>query len=355
MPETDTGIGIPIPGPTEPQDPGITVDDVITVPPPVVQPGAPSPPPSPSPNPLPPSTGGAGDLSNIAWILLALAFLLLALAWVNLINWMSRSLWRALRRGGTAPQLDQHKTSQALSNWIGNAVKGIDPEVGYGFAASGKTVGLLGDVLMRLHVRVRTLAAKTGAIEHATNSTAAAQAAIRGQLHAQGANITGLQTQTQAIAAADKAQAATAEARLHALEQYQHTILEPELERLRANIPELQRGQIATKKRVDNHDSLLTDTAAVAGTAAALATLGGSWIRCDNNGRLGAAQCNLPENLLKDLLALLAVVGLGTFSLEELARWEKTIIGDARGDVEAFWRWTGKARKASHSLGSTGL
>jgi hypothetical protein len=82
----------------------------------------------------------------------------------------------------------------------------------------------------------------------------------------------------------------------------------------------------------------LTDTAAVAGTAAALATLGGSWIRCDNNGRLGAAQCGLPENLLKDLLALLAVVGLGTFSLEELANWEKGIVGETKDAVAAFWR-----------------
>ena len=330
-------VGIPIPGPPAPSPPE-------TPPAPV-----------PEPAPLPPSTGGAGDLSNIAWILLALAFLLLAIAWTNLINWSMRSIWSVFRRGSTAPQLDPHKTAQGLSNWIGNAVKGIDPEVGYGFTASGKTVGLLGDVLMRLHVRVRTLAAKTGAIERATNSTAAAQAAIRGQLHDQSASITGLQTTTAAVEASAKAQAASAEARLHALETYQHAVLEPELERLRANIPELQRGQIDTKKRVDNHDSLLTDTATLAGVAAALGTLGGSWIRCDNNGRLGAAQCGLPENLLKDLLALLAVIGLGTFSLVELAEWEKTIIGDARGATEAFWRWSGKARATSHSLGSTGL
>ena len=62
------------------------------------------------------------------------------------------------------------------------------------------------------------------------------------------------------------------------------------------------------RKRIGKLEKLSAGEIAAGAVAIALAKLGLSWIRCENNKAVGKAICGLPSNLLQDLLGLLTDV-----------------------------------------------
>lgn len=296
-------IGIEVPPPTEPLDPGITIDTAPPEPAPPTEPVAPAPPTVPRPAPGPPvSTGGMPDLDKVAWILLALAALLLALAWTDLINWASRTLFAALRRSNP-PQLAPHKVGQRLTNYLGNATKDIDPDVGRSFTAAGDTVGALGALQVAITTRVLNLARKTTAIERGTHTTRLAQQAIRARVNAQAAAQYAYQQKASALQTQDRLAIQTDKARLDSYITHVTKVIEPELDNLRHRIPPLEHSQTDLWALIKKHEQLFGATAVAAGVATALRSFGSDWIRCDNNRDIGEATCGTHGNFLKKLLS----------------------------------------------------
>lgn len=67
----------------------------------------------------------------------------------------------------------------------------------------------------------------------------------------------------------------------------------------------LNRDITGLRKRIGKLEKLSAGTIAAGAVALALARLGLSWIRCENNKKVGKAICGLPSNLLNDVLGLL--------------------------------------------------
>lgn len=97
---------------------------------------------------------------------------------------------------------------------------------------------------------------------------------------------------------------------------------------LGAHIP-LIKDLTGIRKRIGKLEHLLTRKASLALVATALATLGVSWIRCNNWKRLGRGVCGLPSSAITDLLGLITDV----FILADICEVIK-LTDDAFGVIE---------------------
>jgi hypothetical protein len=311
-------IGIPIEG-----DHGLNAPYIPTPPHPPIglpaPPVTPSPEPGPAPEPAPapepePTLGQAmPDLGNIAWLLVLLGLIAVAVALVDFFNWLFRSMLGPLWPRSGSKTVTAPKLTQALSNSLGQHFDGLDGELGQSFQKLAQlTTGLGGAILAGEKVSYQ-IAVKLARVQGHAVRTDATAASARQQ--AKAAQATATEARQSAITAAATAAAAnqTLQGRLDDLTHHVTRVLEPELEHLRHKIPELEKGAIVTWDEIKKHDLLLGAGAMTAAVAAGLGHLGGSWIRCENNQDLGKKLCGTDPGLLgkvskngiEDALALL--------------------------------------------------
>lgn len=247
--------------------------------------------------------GGLPGIVVFALILLALAFTALLNALANLANDLLRLIWGRVAPGRTPPQVTPHQVGQRVTNALGTAAANADPEVGGDLTQLAATVTWVGRAILALEVRLHRLALQLAPLAGATKSLTGRAAALEAGA-AQAKRLQQQQQQAQTIKDEQAAKRATGlEARLAGLEQYRAKVIEPELERLRSQIPELQRGHVVTQKEIEQHNELLGLTGFTTLTAAALARLGANWIRCQATQELGRGICRQGPDLSSALLA----------------------------------------------------
>jgi hypothetical protein len=248
-----------------------------------------------------PDTGALPGLDKLALIILVLGLVLLADAITSFLNWMLRTVWPG--GGGRAKQLQPVAATKALGTYLGTFAAKFDPEVGTNFTQMATTAGLLSRTLVGLATRLYHVAETVSLLQSQASAGVDATNALRHRLQAQGAaqvqTVKELQSQIDREQAIEQA----TERRLHTLERHVTTVLEPELERLRKRIPDLEKGQATTTERVSQHDTMLGLDAMVATVATAMGKLGTTWTRCDTNRQLGENACRDESGLLKALLA----------------------------------------------------
>jgi hypothetical protein len=248
-----------------------------------------------------PDTGALPGLDKLAMILLVLGLVLLANAITSFLNWMLRTAWPG--GGSRAKQLQPVATTKALGSYLGTFAQSFDPEVGTSFTQMATTAGLMSRAFVALATRLYHVAEVVSVLQSQASANVDATNALRHKVQVQDA--AQVQTVKELQAQIDKEDAAErrTERQLHALERYVTTVLEPELERLRKRIPDLEKGQATTTKRVEQHDTMLGLDAMVATVATAMSKLGTTWTRCDTNRQIGEDACRDESGLLKALLA----------------------------------------------------
>ena len=294
--------GIPILPPEDDDGELIFEPGGATVPPTLTKVGL-----RPSPIPVPPVTAppggsGGGKGPNVLLWLLILALVLLAAALSKFFNWFMRSTLGRLWPAAGKPTLTPLKITQAISSTLGPAALKVDPDAGTGFVNLAATVNQMGDTFKHLGWVVH---AEAAAIERLTRSHDAAQqlagSALKQAAQAKHQAQTAQHTATVTREQGEAAQKAT-QARQRVATEHIHHVIEPELHRLRNEIPELKKGQATTWDELQKYIEAGGATAAIAATAYGLARLGGSWIRCDNNQSIGKEMCGSTGSSIARLL-----------------------------------------------------
>jgi len=255
------------------------------------------------PEPEAPDTTATPDLGELAILIVVLGLVAFAKAISDFLNWLFRTmlgpLWPRTGRKQVSPQL----LTQGLSNALGTEFQKLDSKLGMNLTRMGDTAGLMGQAIYQIGVAVQLAAETVARLEGRTGKTENAQNALR---HAQQTDRQKL-TQTQAqVAAQGKHDAEALRAvreDLHRLQEHVTRVIEPELDGLRHAIPQLEKGSVALWGEVEKHSEAIGLAGASAMVAAALARLGGSWIRCDNTRAVGEAVCGMDANLVRRLLA----------------------------------------------------
>jgi hypothetical protein len=259
-----------------------------------------------------PDTGALPGLDKLAMIILVLGLVLLANAITSFLNWMLRAAWPG--GGSRAKQLQPVATTKALGSYLGTFAQGFDPEVGTSFTQMATTAGLMSRAFVALATRLYHVAEVVSVLQSQASANVDATNALRHKVQVQDA--AQVQTVKELQAQIDKEDAAEqrTERQLHALERYVTTVLEPELERLRDRLPDLEKGQATTTKRVEQHDTMLGLDAMVGTVAAAMSRLGTTWTRCDTNRDIGESLCSNGgqglKNLLKGLIPFVDIAAL---------------------------------------------
>jgi hypothetical protein len=301
--------GIPLPPLEAPEPVPPITPEPPTVTPPVEQTTAPAPPTTPAPPSEPeiPDVGSGGggfpDLLDFAALLIVLGILALLAYMTGLANFILKLAWSAFGRGGSAPQISTVQFGQPVANQLAPYVTGLDAKLGADFMLQAGIVARVGRAILAAeetiyHVLVRLLPLEGQAANqerlssHLSNRLSHQEAAQQAQ-------------QRQAALAKVQAQqrAHGLDQRLRALETHITTLIDPELDQLRHRIPELEKGATIAWDEIKSHSEALGLTGLTLGTAAALARLGGSWIRCDNAQEIGNQMCGPTGNSLARLLA----------------------------------------------------
>jgi hypothetical protein len=280
-----------------------------------------------------PDTGALPGLDKLAMIILVLGLVLLANAITSFLNWMLRAAWPG--SGSRAKQLQPVATTKALGSYLGTFAHGFDQEVGTSFTQMATTAGLISRAFVSLATRLYHVAEAVSLLESQASANVDATNALRHKVQVQDA--AQVQTVKELQAQIDKEDAAErrTERQLHALERYVTTVLEPELERLRKRIPELEQGQVTTTKRVEQHDTMLGLDAMVGTVAAAMAKLGTTYTRCDTNRDLGERICQEGgqglRNLLRGLIPLVGIAELCALVTAVSAVGNSSLVQDGLG------------------------
>lgn len=303
----------------------------------------PQPEPEPEPGPVgptlvPPVTPGpAADISKLALWLIILGLIAAAAALIQAFNNLFKWFLGPLFKRAGSPTLSAQQFTQTLSNALGASYQSIDADVAMILQRLNDTAGRSATVAVATAGLALQIAERVGRLEgHSTGqdqqqaktATQAAQAAQEAALAAQAAKTLSKGT-AAALGALRASQSAETTHVTH--------LIEPEIDGLKARIHELERGAESAWDLLKQHEDALGVAGLAAGVATGLAQLGSSWIRCDANAALGKANCGLPKNLLNDLLAALAVVAFGTFTLQELAKYLQDGIKDIEGLIVKFW------------------
>jgi len=309
----DDGLGIPIQPPPEgtPTLPGITVPPVTE---PAQQTVAPPSPPSTPVEPAVPDQGKAGgkfDLIELALLLVLLGIIALFVSLTSFYNWLIRNTLGRLFSAAGSPQLSEVQVGQALSNYLGGQFANLDAQFGVAFTSLGEDVAQVGLAIKNAEETLFQAVAKLVNLEHSHTATKTQQITTTERLKPTIERITRVEHVAGTESAAQKAEALAYQQQLHQLTEHVTNIIDPELKALRHLIPRLEHGHASLWDEISKHSEALGIAGLTAGVAAALAQLGGTWIRCENNQAIGESLCGNTGNLLKDLLAgLLDVSGL---------------------------------------------
>ncbi len=283
---------------------------VVTGPKIEITPLVPSPQPlrQPAPPAKPPATqGGLTDFWLFVMIFVAFGLAALANALTDFLNWLRLALLGPILRSRTPPKLDPAQVTQALTAPLGEAIQTADPAVGGSFAQLG------------------SLAAEVGH-EIAANAQVAAQTAEH--LSVLDGSQTGLKRTVGHTATQTRQAVVTLQRQQHASDvrqtaQIQHVthLIEPELEALRHEIPQLRKGLTTAWTEIRKHEELLGAAGMAAGVGGALTAIGASWIECEANKILGKAACGKGPNFWRKLLG----GALDVFGVAELCLLTKSI------------------------------
>jgi hypothetical protein len=112
--------------------------------------------------------------------------------------------------------------------------------------------------------------------------------------------------------------------------------LEREQTKDRTAIGEIEHGATRTWEWIRTHPLSAATGAFTGAVAIALARLGFGFMRCRSWQRLGRSLTCNDANVLADLLAAATLV-VGAMNLEELARAEQQVIGEAASIAKRFW------------------
>jgi hypothetical protein len=280
-----------------------------------------------------PDTGALPGLDKLAMIILVLGLVLLANAITSFLNWMLRAAWPG--GGSRARQLQPDATTKALGSYLGTFAQGFDPEVGTSFTQMATTAGLMSRAFVALATRLYHVSEVVSVLQSQASANVDATNALRHKVQVQDA--AQVQTVKELQAQIDKEDAAErrTERQLHALERYVTTVLEPELERLRDRLPDLEKGQATTTKRVEQHDTMLGLDAMVGTVALAMAKLGTTYTRCDTNRDIGERICQEGgqglRNLLRGLMPLLGIAELCALVSAVSAVGNSSLVQDGLG------------------------
>lgn len=334
-----------------PSEPSITAPLRPSFPPPVKPPAppigvpVPVPPPEPAPVPapvpvLPPDPGNpeaVPDLGILALLIVVLGLIALAAALVDLFKWLFRFMLGPLASRSRSQSLTTARLQQAVSNYLGNAYTGVDAHVGISFAKLGAMVGRTGGAILATERRVYTVVTHLSRLERGqtalkldnTTTNARVQSAQHTAVHAE------TRAATEATRAQTQEQVLTA--RLLALETHVTKLLEPELERLRAQIPHLEKGQTIAFDRLQKHEEALGIGPLTAATAVALGRLGADWASCETSRSAGEALCGAGAQNVKNFLNLLLAAGI-LLDFKDYVRLEQKLVRPATEAIASLLR-----------------
>ena len=311
MADEPIGIGTTPPDDTTPTLPGITVPPTTE---PVTQTEAPPAPPETPVEPAIPDqgkTGGTFDLLDLAGLLLLLGIIALFVSLTGFFNWLIRNTLGRLFNAAGRPQVSSTAVGQAISNNLGQAFSGFDAQFGVVFQSLGEDVGQVGLALRNAEQTLFQAVSKLVTLEQSHTATKAQAETITVKEKPTIERVTTVEHKTKVKIEVDKVADPAYQQELDRLTHHITDIIDPELEALRHLIPKLEHGHASLWDEVSKHSEALGIAGLVAGTAAALAQLGGTWIRCENNQAIGESLCGNTGNLLKDLLnGLLDIGGL---------------------------------------------
>lgn len=291
---------VPVP-PITPEPPSVTtpVEKKLTPTPPT----QPAPPVAPEIPDVGSGGGGFPDILDLAALLLVLGILALLAYITNLTNFVLKLVWSTFGRRGSAPQLSQTQLGQPVSNLLAPYVQSRDAQLGSEFTQAGGIVARVGRAILAAEDAIGAAVDHFLPIENKVTTHAQ-----------QAAHVSNRVSHLEATGAVQHAQATFGQAqalqraqgldqRLTALETHITTLIDPELDQLKAQIPPLQKGATIAWDEIKKHNEALGAAGLALGVAGALAQLGGSWIRCESTQAIGEALCKSNDNLIKDLLS----------------------------------------------------
>lgn len=301
------------------------------------------------PEPEAPDTTAVPELSKLALLLLVLAFIAIAKAFTDFINWLFRNMLGPLWPKTGSKQASSQAMTQGLSNYLGTFAQGVDSELGVNFTRMAETAGMLGQFVGEVGATLQLMAEDIAGIEGVQASTRNGQAALRQRQRQQAQQLEHTQTQVATAAKAQTATNHTLEQRLDQLTHHVHHVIEPELDGLRNAIPALERGAATTWDEVQKHSEAIGLAGTVAATATALSRLGAGWTRCETNQLVGKELCNTSPDqvrkLLKGLFPLIDIALLCSFVKLISQMGKNPVLLDALGvfsiGVEDLLRCTG--------------
>lgn len=259
--------------------------------------------PSPTGPKLGPSAGGTGpDLWTVVMLLVALGLLTLMKSITDFLNWLGGQVPGLPGGGGGGGKLSPAKATQAMSNYLGSQVSGIDAYMGSALHTEAIMVRRVGSIILRAAQVTHQLAMSLNRIESgsATARHATQQAQHRANQAQQTANIVATQTATEASRA--KQSEGQLQHHIATVQQSQTHLIEPELDALKDRIPKLEKGIADAFDLLKQHEEALGIGAITAATGIALGRIGGGWIACETNQLLGNALCRNGSNQLRHLL-----------------------------------------------------
>lgn len=295
------------------------------------------------------------DIIAICVLLVAIGLISMGQQFIAFLNWVIQTTVGKIPFVGSLVGGAAEDAFQFLSSQLGSAAGALEGYLGACFGLLAGMVEWVGKLIassLLFDARMAEVLVKHGVqiVTHdITDTIHTATDTIVKQ------SVTDVHTVTRVADTATRAAVAGLTGTVGTLGHDISDVLEPTIEGVRARVKELEDASIRTWNLLRQHEEALAIGAVTAAVAVAVDELGATWIRCDKNGALGRQMCGLPQGLFGDLLAALAVVAAGTFTLEELARWLQGSIKDIEPAIAQFWAASVKGAGGNPSLGMTGL
>ena len=284
----------------------------------------------------PPQTPEAlPGMSDLAKLIVLLGIIALAAVIGDAIRNALRFLLGPLLKRTPMRNLTPAQWQQTFSSSLGSAFGDIDATLGHSFGLLAENVTGVGAAILAAERTLHTAAVRIGSL----SGIVRAQQTSGGHTARQARAASEAASAAQSAVAAEARRAAAAESvlreRIAAEPSYVHRLLEPELDAMRSQIGELQKGATVTWDELTRHSDLLGETAMVAAVAAGLGRLGGGWIRCEANQLLGNRLCEEGPESMGNVLGLLFGAAI-LLDLREYTKLVQSVAKPAAAGVKAI-------------------